>query len=107
MSDDDHDRRVLACCAAILLVPILLAAAQVAVRQIVEHWVVVPAIAAALNPLAFLNALLAGVAAAWTTILLPGGRMAFTIVAAVSAFIVGAAIYAFGLIAVSILAEMF
>ncbi|MDQ3333502.1 MAG: hypothetical protein M3552_23130 [Planctomycetota bacterium] len=97
MPPQDEDRRTLWLCLAIVIAPIVCAAAQVATGVIVERFVIVPSIVAAMKPLAMVNGCLAGGLAAWAAVLLPGGRLGLTVAAALSAFIVGAAIYAVAL----------
>jgi hypothetical protein len=106
MLPQDDDRRTLWLCAAIAIAPALCAAAQVTSNVIVEKYVFIPAVVAAMKPAALFNACLAGGLAAWAAVSLPGGRFALTIAAALSAFVVGAAIYAVSLGVLSLLAAV-
>lgn len=103
MLPQDDDRRTFWLCLAVVSAPVALAAVQVATDLIVERFVIVPSIVGAMRPLALINGCLAGGLAAWAAVLLPGGRFALTITAAVAAFIVGTAIYgvAFGVFSVA------
>lgn len=100
----DDDRRTYTCCAIIIAVPAGLAAAQATVSAIVERWAT--GVGPALPSLAFFNAAVAGAAAAWAAVLLPGGRTRLNIAAAISAFIVGAAIYAVAMVPCAVVAEI-
>jgi hypothetical protein len=97
MLPQNDDRRTALLCAAIAVVPIDCAAAQVTASALVERFVVIPSIAASMPALAIANGCLAGALAAWAAVLLPGGRLALTVTAAMSAFIVGGAIYTISL----------
>jgi len=106
MLPDDDDRRTTWLCVAIAVAPVICAAAQVTASTFVERFVVVPAVAASMKPLAVANGCLAGGLAAWAAVLLPGGRLALTVTAAFSAFIVGGAVYVISLGVLSILAAV-
>lgn len=106
MLPEDDDRRTAWLCGAIVVVPVLCAAAQVTASTLVERFVVVPAVAASMTPFAVANGCLAGIVAAWAAVLLPGGRLALTVTAALSTFIVGGAIYVIALSVFLILAAV-
>lgn len=106
MLPDDDDRRTAWLCGAIVVVPVLCAAAQVTANTLVERFVAIPAVAASMTPFAVANGCLAGIVAAWAAVLLPGGRLALTVAAALSAFLVGGAIYVIALGVFSILAAI-
>jgi hypothetical protein len=97
MLPQDDDRRTAWLCVVVAVAPIICAAAQVTASALVERFVVIPAIAASMPPLAVANGCLAGALSAWAVVLLPGGRLALTVTAAMSAFIVGGAIYVLAL----------
>lgn len=103
----DDDRRTAVCCALIFGAPCLVAAAQVATMALVDKFVLIPAVASAVRPLGFFNAVLAGCLAALGTIKLPGGKSVFTLVSAACAFVVGCATYGVAFVVLSILAEVF
>ena len=97
MLPEDEDRRTAWLCVAIAVAPGICAAAQVTASTLVERFIFIPAVAASMGPLAVANGCLAGALAAWAAVLLPGGRLPLTVTAAVSAFIVGGALYAIAL----------
>jgi len=102
----DDDRRTYVCCAIIVLVPVLLAAASVTVSIVIERWELVAWARSAAYPLTIFNGVAAGAVAAWAAVMLPGGTLRLTIVAAVAAFLVGPAIYAVAFLPFAIVAEI-
>lgn len=103
----DDDRRTAVCCALFFVSPFLLAAIQVATMTLVERFVLIPAVASAVRPLGFFNAVLAGCLAAIGVVQLPGGRSAFNLFTAVCAFLVGSAKYGVAFVVLAVAAEAF